>query len=47
MAGKSSLDHFRKDDAQNRPYATAYYNAEVHQAAFVAPEFLRNLPKPR
>ena len=43
MAGKSALGAFREADANNRPFATNYYNAEVHKAAFAAPEFLKNL----
>lgn len=43
LAGKASLDRFREDDARARPFATTYYNPEVHKAAFAAPEFLKNL----
>jgi len=41
LAGKSDLTHFREADAQSKPFATNYYNAEVHKAAFVAPEFFK------
>lgn len=41
MAGKGNLSHFREDAARNKPFATDYYNAEVHKAAFAAPEFFR------
>ena len=41
MAGKGSLAHFREDAARNKTFATDYYNAEVHRAAFAAPEFFR------
>lgn len=32
---------FRKAEAENPPFATRYYNAEVHAAAFALPNFLR------
>jgi spermidine synthase len=32
---------FREHDARNRPFATRYYNAQVHRAAYALPEFLR------
>jgi spermidine synthase len=41
MAGKGNLSHFREDAAQNKTFATDYYNVEIHRAAFAAPEFLR------
>jgi len=41
MAGKMALSAFREADAENRPFNTNYYNAEVHRAAFAVPEFLR------
>ncbi|MGI9212633.1 MAG: polyamine aminopropyltransferase [Methylococcaceae bacterium] len=43
LAGKSAecLNGFRHEDARNKPFATQYYNADIHQAAFVAPEALR------
>ena len=47
MAGKGSLDAFRKVDAEARPFATAYYNVDIHQAAFATPEFLRQRLNPR
>lgn len=43
MAGKGSLDQFREEDARQRPFATTYYNPEVHRAAFAAPEFFKPL----
>lgn len=43
MAGKADLSGFREADARAKPFETAYYNAEVHRAAFVAPEFFRAL----
>lgn len=43
LAGKTAgcLNGFRHEDARNKPFATQYYNADIHQAAFVAPESLR------
>lgn len=32
---------FRLRDAAQKPFATRYYNAEVHQASLASPEFLR------
>lgn len=41
LAGKSDLIGFREAEARAKPFETAYYNSEVHRAAFVAPEFFR------
>jgi spermidine synthase len=41
MASKGSLDGFREQDARNKPFETRYYNADIHRAALVAPEFFR------
>ncbi|MBM3202848.1 polyamine aminopropyltransferase [Candidatus Woesearchaeota archaeon] len=38
----SGLAGFREQEARNKPFATRYYNADIHQAAFVAPEGLRS-----
>lgn len=35
------LAAFRETDAANKPFATLYYNAEVHRAALAQPEFMR------
>ena len=35
-----SLRDFREADAGRRPFATRYYNAEIHRAALAQPEFL-------
>jgi spermidine synthase len=43
MVGKAPLTGFREAAARAKPFETAYYNAEIHQAAFVAPEFFRGL----
>lgn len=32
---------FRKEDARNKSFETQYYNADIHQAALVLPEFMR------
>jgi spermidine synthase len=36
-----ALDAFRESDARDKPFATHYYNADVHRAALAVPEFLR------
>jgi spermidine synthase len=36
-----ALDAFREHDAAAKPFATRYYNADVHRAALAQPEFLR------
>ena len=41
MASQSALTGFREADAAGRPFETAYYNTEIHQAAFATPVFLR------
>jgi len=41
LAGKGDLTAFREQDARDQPFATRYYNADIHRAAFVAPEFFR------
>lgn len=41
MAGKQPLPEFREADARAKTFETAYYNADIHKAAFVLPEFLR------
>ncbi len=32
---------FRTDDVEQRPFATRYYNADIHRAALAQPEFFR------
>ncbi|MDX1442652.1 MAG: polyamine aminopropyltransferase [Gammaproteobacteria bacterium] len=40
MASKDmALTNFRRADAVNRPFATEYYTAEIHDAALAAPAF--------
>lgn len=42
MAGKNQpLTTFRRDHAANKPFATKYYNADIHQGALAMPEFMR------
>ncbi|RMF17109.1 MAG: polyamine aminopropyltransferase [Gammaproteobacteria bacterium] len=42
LAGKGvDLDTFREDDAENRPFATEYYNAGIHRGALALPEFMK------
>jgi spermidine synthase len=41
MVGKSAQWGFREADAKARPFKTAYYDPDVHQAAFKIPPFLR------
>ena len=45
LAGKGDLTAFREADAKAKPFETLYYNAEIHKAAFVAPEFFRKAIK--
>ena len=40
-AKQADLTGFRAQDAAGRPFATRYYNAEIHRAAFAQPEFFR------
>jgi spermidine synthase len=41
MAGKSELAHFRADDAEHKPFATVYYNRDIHQGSLAQPEFFK------
>jgi spermidine synthase len=41
LASAGDLTGFREADARAKPFATRYYNADIHRAAFVAPEFFR------
>jgi spermidine synthase len=42
MASKhSEIARFRRQDAQQKPFETQYYNADIHQAALTQPEFFR------
>ena len=41
MAGNNVLSEFREDDAQNKSFATRYYNRDVHRAAMSYPEFFK------
>jgi spermidine synthase len=41
-ARDGTLDGFREADAVARPFATRYYNADIHRAAFAEPEFFRS-----
>ncbi|CAL1241731.1 polyamine aminopropyltransferase [Candidatus Methylocalor cossyra] len=43
LAAKGGFAPFREADARAKPFATLYYNAEVHRAAFAVPEFFRHL----
>jgi spermidine synthase len=36
-----ALDMFREHDADAKPFATRYYNADIHRAALAQPEFMR------
>ena len=44
MALKSPVgeDTFREADARDKLFATQYYNAGIHRAAMVAPEFFKH-----
>jgi len=39
LAGKADVRQFRLTDAQNKAFATRYYNAGIHQGALAQPEF--------
>ena len=42
MAAKQgSLTEFRYDDASNKPFATEYYNADLHKGHLNLPEFMK------
>lgn len=41
MASATPLDRFREEDVGAKPFDTVYYNADIHRAAFMAPEFFR------
>jgi len=44
MASKSvELTAFRSEDAKQKPFATRYYNAGIHQGALALPEFMKGL----
>jgi spermidine synthase len=45
LAGKAAIPEFRESDARAKPFETAYYNAEVHKAAFALPESFRKLAR--
>ncbi len=45
MAGKGGdMRNFRVTDAQQKNFATRYYNAGIHQGALAEPEFFRQEP---
>jgi len=41
MAAKSDIGRFREQDANNKHFATSYYNSAIHQAALACPEFFK------
>lgn len=41
VAGKSSLQQFREQDAANKSFDTTYYNVDIHKAALAQPEFFK------
>jgi spermidine synthase len=41
MAGKSSLNGFREQDAANKLFDTLYYNVDIHKGALAQPEFVK------
>ncbi|MDI1293652.1 MAG: polyamine aminopropyltransferase [Methylobacter sp.] len=41
IAGKGDLSQFREQDCANKPFDTAYYNADIHKAALAQPEFFK------
>ena len=38
---RGTLDAFREADAAAKPFATQYYNLDIHKAALAQPEFLK------
>jgi len=40
---EGNLKVFREQDSVNKPFATKYYNADIHKAALTAPEFFKTL----
>ncbi len=44
-AKNTRLDTFRETEVVNRPFETAYYNEQIHRAAFAEPEFFRRARK--
>jgi len=42
----AGFDGFRRADAEQAPFATEYYNADIHQAAMALPNFLKRELKP-
>lgn len=41
LAGKGDLKVFREKEAMGKSFATCYYNAEIHRAAWAEPEFFK------
>lgn len=41
IAGKKALSAFRQEDSANKPFATEYYNVDIHRAALAQPEFVK------
>jgi spermidine synthase len=41
IASKASLAKFRELDAANKPFATVYYNVDIHKGALAQPEFVK------
>ncbi len=41
MAGNVPLQSFRREDAAGKPFATRYYNHDIHSAALAQPEFFK------
>ena len=47
LAGKhDSLTTFREADVDARPFATRYYNRDIHRGALATPEFMRSVLQP-
>jgi spermidine synthase len=41
MAGKEKpVVYFREEDADQRPFVTRYYNADIHRGALAMPQFM-------
>ncbi len=41
IASKTELSGFREHDSANKPFATVYYNSDIHKGALAQPEFFK------
>jgi spermidine synthase len=43
LAGKQDVHSFRRNDAENAPFATRYYTADIHQGSLALPPMLAGI----